>query len=356
MFEELAEKMGATLSVSRPLVDAGWMPTSRQVGQSGKTVKPTVYLAFGISGAVQHLAGMKTSGTIIAVNTDPEAAIFNVAHYGARGRPLRRRGRAGEALLAMRDTSDVRRSLALADRLLVRADRRLDVDLRLGRRAARAQVPARPRQLPGRSGRAPRRPYRVDRAHAPLDQAPRRRRGARARADLLRLRRALRRHGDPRRSRTTSRSPFSAATSGEGRSTSATRSSSTSSAPALIVGLVILAVKRGSAGRRASTTGASTASRAASDRSPLPGRRLGLPRLLFFLALTGFLLESFRIAETDPSFEVWSPIGWIVGQGFRAIGVDDETAARRALRATGGCTASSRSRSSRRSRSRRRCT
>ena len=82
-FEELAETMGATLSVSRPLVDQGWMPNSRQVGQSGKTVKPKVYLALGISGAVQHLAGMKTSGTIIAVNSDPEAAIFNVAHYGA---------------------------------------------------------------------------------------------------------------------------------------------------------------------------------------------------------------------------------------------------------------------------------
>jgi len=82
-FTELAEKMGATLSVSRPIVDAGWMPSARQVGQSGKTVKPKVYLAFGISGAVQHLAGMKTSGTIIAINTDPEAAIFEVAHYGA---------------------------------------------------------------------------------------------------------------------------------------------------------------------------------------------------------------------------------------------------------------------------------
>jgi electron transfer flavoprotein alpha subunit len=82
-FEELADKMGAVLSVSRPLVDQGWMPNSRQVGQSGKTVKPKVYLALGISGAVQHLAGMKTSGTIIAVNSDPEAAIFNVAHYGA---------------------------------------------------------------------------------------------------------------------------------------------------------------------------------------------------------------------------------------------------------------------------------
>jgi electron transfer flavoprotein alpha subunit len=82
-FERLAEKLGAVLSVSRPLVDAGWMSNARQVGQSGKTVKPKVYLALGISGAVQHLAGMKTSGTIIAVNTDPEAAIFNVAHYGA---------------------------------------------------------------------------------------------------------------------------------------------------------------------------------------------------------------------------------------------------------------------------------
>jgi electron transfer flavoprotein alpha subunit len=83
MFKTLADKMGAQLSVSRPLVDAGWAPASRQVGQSGRTVKPTLYLAFGISGAVQHLAGMKESGTIIAVNTDPEAAIFSVAHYGA---------------------------------------------------------------------------------------------------------------------------------------------------------------------------------------------------------------------------------------------------------------------------------
>jgi electron transfer flavoprotein alpha subunit len=83
LFEELAGKLGATLAVSRPIVDAGWMTNARQVGQSGKTVKPKVYLAFGISGAVQHLAGMKTSETIIAVNTDPEAAIFDVAHFGA---------------------------------------------------------------------------------------------------------------------------------------------------------------------------------------------------------------------------------------------------------------------------------
>ncbi|MEA2418036.1 MAG: electron transfer flavoprotein alpha subunit [Thermoleophilaceae bacterium] len=82
-FDELAGKMGATLSASRPLVDAGWVGSERQVGQSGKTVKPKVYLAFGISGAVQHLAGMKQSETIIAVNSDPEATIFNQAHFGA---------------------------------------------------------------------------------------------------------------------------------------------------------------------------------------------------------------------------------------------------------------------------------
>ncbi len=82
-FEQLADQIGATLAVSRPLVDAGWVPGSRQVGQSGKVVKPTVYLALGISGAVQHLAGMRQSETIIAVNTDAEAPIFGVANYGA---------------------------------------------------------------------------------------------------------------------------------------------------------------------------------------------------------------------------------------------------------------------------------
>jgi electron transfer flavoprotein alpha subunit len=82
-FRELATKMSATLSVSRPIVDAGWISATQLIGLSGKTVQPKVYLALGISGATQHLAGMRASETIIAVNTDPQAAIFGVAHYGA---------------------------------------------------------------------------------------------------------------------------------------------------------------------------------------------------------------------------------------------------------------------------------
>jgi electron transfer flavoprotein alpha subunit len=82
-FEHLAEQIGATLAASRPLVDLGLISRARQVGQSGKIVKPKVYLAFGISGAVQHLVGIRGAETVIAVNVDPEAPIFEVADYGA---------------------------------------------------------------------------------------------------------------------------------------------------------------------------------------------------------------------------------------------------------------------------------
>lgn len=84
-FQELAKGMGATLSCSRPVVDKLWLPKPHQVGTSGKTVKPKVYLAMGISGAFQHIAGMKDSDCIIAVNKDPAAPIFQYAHYGIVG-------------------------------------------------------------------------------------------------------------------------------------------------------------------------------------------------------------------------------------------------------------------------------
>ncbi|MDH4121580.1 MAG: electron transfer flavoprotein subunit alpha/FixB family protein [Deltaproteobacteria bacterium] len=82
---ELADKLKAAVAASRPIIDAGWMPKSRQVGKSGLKVKPKVYLALGISGAPEHLEGMKNSATIIAVNTDKNAPIFDVAHYGLVG-------------------------------------------------------------------------------------------------------------------------------------------------------------------------------------------------------------------------------------------------------------------------------
>ncbi len=83
--KELAEALSADISCSRPIVDAGWLPKSYQVGKSGLKVKPKVYLALGISGAPEHIEGMKSAGTIIAVNTDPQAPIFDVAHYGIVG-------------------------------------------------------------------------------------------------------------------------------------------------------------------------------------------------------------------------------------------------------------------------------
>jgi electron transfer flavoprotein alpha subunit len=81
--ERLASAIGATLAVSGPLVESGWASRALKVGQSGKTVAPRVYLALGISGAAQHLAGMSRSRTIVAVNSNPGARIFDVAHYGA---------------------------------------------------------------------------------------------------------------------------------------------------------------------------------------------------------------------------------------------------------------------------------
>jgi electron transfer flavoprotein alpha subunit len=85
-FRELATAVGATLGCSRPIADAGWLPKSRQVGQSGKTASACkLYVAMGISGAIQHLAGMKHVGTIVAVNADVGASIFSVARYGIVG-------------------------------------------------------------------------------------------------------------------------------------------------------------------------------------------------------------------------------------------------------------------------------
>jgi electron transfer flavoprotein alpha subunit len=85
VINDLAKALGAEIAASRPVIDNGWLPRDRQIGSSGQTVAPKLYLAAGISGAIQHLVGMKGSSVIVAVNKDPGAPIFNVAHYGIVG-------------------------------------------------------------------------------------------------------------------------------------------------------------------------------------------------------------------------------------------------------------------------------
>ena len=288
--------MGATLSVSRPMVNTGWMPAARQVGQSGKTVKPKVYLAFGISGAVQHLAGMKTSGTIIAINSDPEAANLRRRRLRrGRGSVRRRRGARQPLLTPTRETF-----AGLADWELAVWYVLIAISTAIFLYGERARLDL---KVPARSGAAGSstdlsrvRPGGSDRLGPPPGSH-----GATAGPG----------------SRTCSSSaasssscagttilafeddftdPSSASSSSAAGSTSATRSSSTSSASLLVVGLLVLAVKRGMQRPRRLDYHGPTATRTGGATSSGTGlsRDRSLPRS------DQLLLEALRIAELNP--------------------------------------------------------
>ena len=356
-FEELADKMGATLSVSRPLVDPGWMPDSRQVGQSGKTVKPKVYLALGISGAVQHLAGMKTSGTIIAVNTDPEAAIFNVAHYGAVADLFEV---AEELEKPIDDVTATRETFAgLETWQIVLWYSLIAVSVAI---FVFGVAPARP-QVPARGGRRPRENHRRRAREAPsvvLTHAWIRRRDPLAGLGhllvfygfmVLFIGTAILAFQDD------FANPVLGFDFWHGWFYLGYSLFLDVFGAALVVGLSRLRVKRGVSGPSACATGARRARGALADEP----RRYELGDWvflgsLFFLALTGFLLEAFRIAADDPSFEVWAPVGWVDRPSVHAPRLRGRRRGRTRAWSTGGCTASSRSSGSPRSRSRRPCT